>query len=64
MLIYRAIRKYGEDNFSIELIEDQINNQEVDNREKYWIDYYHSYIHSRTTNSIKSLSEKDIETNT
>lgn len=50
MLIYRAIRKYGEDNFSIELIEDQINNQEVDNREKYWIDYYHSYIHSKDCN--------------
>ena len=50
MLICRAIRKYGEDNFSIELIEGQINNQEVDSREKYWIDYYHSYIHSKDCN--------------
>lgn len=50
MLIYRAIRKYGEDNFSIELIEDQINNKEIDNRERYWINYYHSYIHSKDCN--------------
>lgn len=32
--LYNAIRKYGEDTFNIELIE-QCDNQDLDNREKY-----------------------------
>ena len=40
--LYNAIRKYGEDTFNIELIE-QCDNQDLDNREKYWISYYNSY---------------------
>lgn len=37
----RAIRKYGEDNFIIEEIE-VCTTQDLDNREKYWIQYYQS----------------------
>ena len=34
---YRAIRKYGKDNFYIELLEEVSNQNELDKREYYWI---------------------------
>lgn len=40
--LYKAIRKYGEDNFSIEMIE-EVDNDNLNNREIYWINYYNSY---------------------
>lgn len=45
VLLYRAIRKYGIENFSFEIIE-QCNQEALDCREKYWIAYYKSYIHA------------------
>ena len=39
---YRAIRKYGEDNFYIELLE-TVDYKDLNDREKYWIKYYNSY---------------------
>ena len=39
---YRAIRKYGEENFYIELLE-TVPIQDLNEREKYWINYYDSY---------------------
>lgn len=38
--LYRAINKYGIDNFSIETIEETDNPNE---REKFWIEYYDSF---------------------
>lgn len=40
--LYQAIRKYGSDSFLIEIIEECAINQ-LNEREKYWIDYYDSY---------------------
>jgi group I intron endonuclease len=40
--LYKAIRKYGLDNFSWEIIE-ECSEENLDNRETYWIDYYNSY---------------------
>lgn len=40
--LYKAFRKYGIDNFSFETIE-EIPNEKLDEREKYWIGYYNSY---------------------
>ncbi len=40
---YDAINKYGRENFSIELIE-EISNLLLNDREKFWIKYYNSYI--------------------
>lgn len=41
---YNAINKYGEENFEIEIIEDNINNEEhLSQREIYWISFYDSY---------------------
>ena len=41
-IIYKAIRKYGIEHFSIVIIEECDNNQ-LDERERYWIEYYDSY---------------------
>lgn len=41
---YNAIRKYGIENFSFEVIEECEKNQQILNeREVYWISYYNSY---------------------
>ena len=40
--LYRAIRKYGIDNFSFSIIE-KCSDLELNDREVYWIDYYNSF---------------------
>ncbi len=40
--IYSAFRKYGIENFSFDVIE-ECKEEDLDNREKYWIKYYDSY---------------------
>jgi len=42
LTLYKAFKKYGLENFSFEPIE-EIENEKLDEREKYWIDYYDSY---------------------
>lgn len=42
LLLYKAFKKYGIENFSFEEIE-QVPNENLDEREKYWIQYYNSY---------------------
>lgn len=42
MAIVKAIKKYGKENFIIELIE-EVRTEELDSREIYWISYYDSY---------------------
>jgi len=39
---YRAMRKYGEENFYIELLE-TVAIESLNDREKYWIKQYDSY---------------------
>lgn len=41
--IYKAIRKYGLENFTFSIIEQCSNQIELDEREIYWINYYDSY---------------------
>ena len=40
--LYRAIAKYGLENFTLEVIEECAQNK-LDEREVYWIEYYDSY---------------------
>lgn len=41
---YNAMRKYGYENFTYEVIEECDKSQEIlDERERYWIEYYDSY---------------------
>ena len=39
-LIHRAIQKYGKENFSLKILEDNIEN--YNDREKYWIQYFNT----------------------
>lgn len=41
-VIGKAIKKYGKNNFTMHIIEHQIEN--YNERERYWIDYYHSIV--------------------
>ena len=41
---YNAINKYGQENFVLELVE-QVEDELLNEREKYWIKEYNSYIH-------------------
>lgn len=41
-LIYLAILKYGKDNFEMTILEGPISN--YNEREKYWISYFHTYV--------------------
>lgn len=38
----RAIRKYGKDNFIIEKIDSALSQEELNQKEQYWIQYYNS----------------------
>lgn len=50
---YRAIRKYGKENFYIELLEIVSSQEKLDEREYYWICFYDSIIKGyNTKNSI------------
>ena len=40
--LYRAMNKYGKENFSVEQIE-ECSSEIASEREKYWIEYYNSY---------------------
>lgn len=40
---HRAMKKYGRDNFTLELIEDKIPFNQLDAKEKYYIDYFESF---------------------
>ena len=49
--LYRAIRKYGLENFSFEVIQDNIQDyQELDEAEIYWINYYDSFVNGYNAN--------------
>lgn len=43
--LYRAIRKYGLENFVFEILERDLDDKQLKEREAYWIDYYDS-VHS------------------
>ena len=47
--LYLAFKKYGIENFSFEIIE-ECSVDELDEKEKYWIKYYHSYIYDSQSN--------------
>lgn len=42
-LLYKAFRKYGLENFSFEIIEEVDNLEKINEREKYWIEYYNTF---------------------
>lgn len=42
MAIHKAIKKYGKNNFTLEVIE-EIDSTELNDRERYWIKFYDSF---------------------
>lgn len=68
--LYNAIHKYGFNNFKIEIIEDNISNEEINNKEKYYIKYFNAQIKYDNYNVTEGgdggrtwnkLSEKEVE---
>ena len=50
-IFYQAIQKYGWENFNHEILEENILDiQSANEREKYWIAYYHTYINDPECN--------------
>lgn len=49
VIFYRAIRKYGVDNFKFEVIEECLE-EDLNEREKYWIQFYNTYINNNNSN--------------
>lgn len=42
-VLYAAIRLYGTNNFTFEILEEIVNIEELNDREIYWIAYYNTY---------------------
>ena len=42
-LLSNAIKKHGKENFTIELIEDNISEDLIDQKEQYYIEYFKSF---------------------
>ncbi len=57
MVIYQAMRKYGIENFSFEILE-ECEEEKLNEREQYWINYYDSY--NNGYNSTPGGDEKGI----
>lgn len=49
-ILYNAIRKYGEENFEWEIIDRCENQKHLDEREIFWIGYYHSFVNDSICN--------------
>ena len=47
--IYRAMKKYGLENFEFSVLEECPKDQ-LNEREEYWIQYYHTYVHDNQCN--------------
>lgn len=43
LLLNNAIRKYGRDNFTVEILEDNIPSEQLADKEAYYIEKYHAY---------------------
>lgn len=65
--IYNAIRKYGYENLEWEIIDSANSQEELDNKERHWIEIYNSYLYSENSNGYnldtggvggKTLSEE------
>lgn len=55
----RGIRKYGADAYEFIVLEDQLSQDELDEREKYWIEYYNTYNDPDKYNLTPGGSTKD-----
>lgn len=55
VVFYAAIQKYGFDNFTHEILEENLETKALANeREQYWISYYHTWIYDPKCNGYNS----------
>lgn len=54
VLILRALHKYGRENFKKEVIEECKTLEELDEKERYWINYYRNLLGKNMLYNIKS----------
>lgn len=55
---HKAIREYGKENFSVDIIE-QVDDSLLNDREKYWIQYFHSYMGDDNSNGYNATRGGD-----
>ena len=55
--LYRAFRKYGIENFSFKILE-ECSNLELNEKEKYWINYYNPEYNQTTGGDYKTVPKK------
>ena len=48
---YRALRKYGVENFTFEIIEELKDKEKLNEREKYWVSFYNSFKEGYNSNT-------------
>ena len=60
---HRAMKKYGIEHFSIELVEEVNNQEELDEREFYWINFYNSVENGYNTKNVKGKCGGDTLSN-
>ena len=63
-LIYDAVKKYGKENFIIELIEDNVPNDLIDEKERYYINKYNTLKPNGYNLSTGGISNKDVNEET
>lgn len=59
-LLYKAKEKYGKENFSLEIIEKDIPEDNIDEKERYYIKLYNSLVPNGYNLSIGGISNKSI----
>lgn len=61
----RGIRKYGANEYELLILEDNLLQDELDDKEKYWIQYYDTYYHGYNQslggkNPVKPIFDNDL----
>lgn len=59
-LLYKAKEKYGKENFSLEIIEKDIHENDIDIKERYYIKLYNSLTPNGYNLSIGGMSHKSV----
>jgi len=59
-LLYKAKEKYGKENFSLEIIENNLPKKEIGIKEKYYINFYNSLAPNGYNLSTAGFSDKGI----
>lgn len=54
---WRAILKYGWENFEYEVLEEGISYEDIESRENYWIDFFHSSTDENGYNLLKTCGD-------